>query len=75
MSEEEIEAIEEVKKVIRIDKERRIVTIYDKKPLFRDQLQTIIDLINKQQKEIERLKYDRDFLYGVIDELKGELNE
>jgi hypothetical protein len=31
--------------------------------------------LEKQQKEIERLKYDRDFLYGVIDELKGEINE
>ena len=56
MSEEEKKAIEKVKEVIKIDKERRIVTIYDEKPLFRDQLQIIIDLINKQQKEINFYK-------------------
>lgn len=56
MSEEEIKAVEKVKEVIRIDKERRIVTLYDEKPLFRDQLQIIIDLINKQQKEIEEMR-------------------
>lgn len=32
----------------------------------------IMKFINKQQKEIERLKYDIDFLYGVIDELKED---
>ena len=37
--------------------------------------QNILNLIEKQQKEIERLKHDKDFLYGVIDELKGELEE
>lgn len=53
MTDEEQKAIEKVKEAIRVDKERRIVTTYDEKPLFRDQLQIIIDLINKQQKEIE----------------------
>ena len=56
MSDEEIKAIEKVKEVIRIDKERRIVTLYDEKPLFRDQLQTIIDLLNKQQEKIVDLE-------------------
>ena len=56
ISDEEIKAIEEVKKVIRIDKERRIVTLYDEKPLFRDQLQIIIDLLNKQQEKIVDLE-------------------
>lgn len=58
LSDEEIKAIEKVKEVIRIDKERRIVTIYDEKPLFRDQLQTLIDLIDKQREEIEKLKFN-----------------
>jgi hypothetical protein len=56
MTDDEIKAIEKVKEVIKIDKERRIVTLYDEKPLFRDQLQIIIDLINKQQEKIEDLK-------------------
>lgn len=60
MTSEEQEEIEKVKDAIRVDKEKRIVTIYDEKPLFRDQLQTLIDLINRQQKEIEELKHNRD---------------
>lgn len=72
LSDEEIKAIEKVKEAIRVDKEQRIVTIYDEKPLFRDQLQTLIDLIDKQQNQIERLKKDKEILYGVIDELKED---
>ena len=56
LSDEEIKAIEKVKEAIRIDKEQRIVTIYDEKPLFRDQLQTLIDLLNKQQEKIVDLE-------------------
>lgn len=33
------------------------------------------DLIKKQQKEIYRLKTDKDILYGVINELKGGKND
>ena len=56
MNDEEIEAIEKVKEAIRVDKEQRIVTIYDEKPLFRDRLQTIINLLNKQQEKIVDLE-------------------
>lgn len=56
LSDEEIKAIEKVKEVSKIDKESRIVTIYDKKPLFRDQLQIIIDLLNKLQEKIVDLE-------------------
>lgn len=56
LSDDEIKAIEKVKEVIRIDKERRIVTKYDEKPLFRDQLQILIDLLNKQQEKIVDLE-------------------
>ena len=83
MREEEKKAIEEVKEVIKIDKERRIVTIYDKKPLFRDQLQIIIDLINKQQKEIEDLKeqntqlanYLYDSYYVSVDKIREKIEQ
>ena len=67
MSDEEKRAIEKVKEVIEIDKQRRIETIYDEKPLFRDQLQTLVDLIEKQQKLIntfisnEAVKEGKDF--------------
>ena len=33
------------------------------------------ETIKKQQKEIDKLKKDKDILYGVIDELKGENDE
>ncbi len=56
MNEEEKKAIAKVKDVIEYDKEHRIVTIYDKQPLFRDTLQTVLNLIEKQQKEIEELQ-------------------
>lgn len=56
LSDDEIKAIERVKEAIRIDKEQRIVTIYDEKPLLRDRLQTLIDLINKQQEKIVDLE-------------------
>lgn len=39
------------------------------------EINAISKLLNcyyKQQKEIEKLKKDKDILYGVIDELKGE---
>lgn len=67
LSDEEIKAIEKVKEAIRVDKEQRIVTIYDEKPLFRDQLQIIIDLLEKQQKLIstfihnEAVREGKDF--------------
>lgn len=67
MSDEENNAIEKVKEVIEIDKQRRIETIYDEKPLFREQLQTLLDLIEKQQKLInifihnEAVREGKDF--------------
>lgn len=42
------------------------------------EINAISKLLNcyyNQQKEIEKLKKDKDILYGVIDELKGENNE
>ena len=33
------------------------------------------DFCDKQQKALDRLKKDKDILYGVIDELKGVNNE
>lgn len=42
---------------------------------FENAVNTILNLTEKQQKEIERLKKDKDILYGVIDELKGVNNE
>lgn len=35
----------------------------------------ILKIIEKQQKEIDKLKKDKNILYGVIDELKGEKDE
>lgn len=74
MSDEEKKAIEKVKEAIRIDEERRITTIYDEKPLFREQLQTILNLIDKQQREIEhqreQRKLWRDNFYKQEKEIK-----
>ena len=42
---------------------------------YRLSYRRIKKLIEKQQKEIDRLKKDKDILYGVIDELKGVNNE
>lgn len=36
---------------------------------------TILNLLDKQQNEIKRLKKDRDILYGVIDELKEDYGD
>lgn len=70
MSEEEI--IEKIKNTIQYDKEHRIVTIYDEKPLFRDYLQGLLDLYNKEKaknKEIRQWKYVID-TYEDLDKLK-----
>lgn len=73
MNEEEKKAIEKVKEVIKIDKERRIVTIYDEKPLFREQLQTLLDLIEKYQNKIEGKEQVHEYDMKMIDKLKGEI--
>lgn len=86
MSEEEQKAIEKVKEVIKIDKERRIVTLYDEKPLFRDQLQIIIDLLEKQQKLINQLikdmkerannfSYESEIMWRKIEKAEKLLDE
>lgn len=43
--------------------------------LTKAETEILSNLIDKQQKEIDRLKTDKDILCGVIDKLKGASNE
>lgn len=54
LSEDEI--INRIKAAIEKDKKHRIETIYDEKPLFRDILQDLLDLYNKEKEKNKELK-------------------
>lgn len=74
-SKEVEEAIQEIQKAIEYDKEHRIVTVFDKTPLFRDVLQTALDYISELEEEnkgyknyIEKLDKlnERDFIFKDV---------
>lgn len=67
MTEKEKQAIEIVKRSIESDKKNRIVTIYDEKPLFRDVLQTLLNLIEKQEEEIDtHIETENDYEHELV---------
>jgi len=73
MSEEEKEAIKVLKDLLEEfeDVEKYAIVNLSKKEF--ESFQVILNLIEKQQKEIERLKKDKDILYGVIDEKNNDI--
>lgn len=69
ISEEELKAIyEKTKGIMHITQHIRFWYYFNS-------LKEKASLVDKQKKKIDRLKKDKDILYGVIDELKGVNNE
>jgi len=66
---EENKAISKLREIIEYDKKHRLETIYDKKQIeFRNNIELVLDLIEKLQKENEELKNkvvkrDNDIIY------------
>ena len=79
-SKEVEEAIQEIQTAIEYDKKHRIVTVFDKTPLFRDVLQTALDYIleleNKLEGKdcvIETLMHNEEINEEIIKALEEEL--
>lgn len=69
MSEEELKVIyEKTKGIMHITQHIRFWDYFNS-------LKEKASLVEKQKKAIDRLKKDKDILYGVIDEIKGVKNE
>ena len=57
MSDEEKQAIFKLREIIEYDKKHRIETIYDKEQIeFRNNIELMLNLVEKLKKEIEELK-------------------
>lgn len=56
------------------EEEKKAIEWLKKAEFFSERLYApiILNLIDKQQNQIERLKKDKEILYGVIDELKED---
>lgn len=67
MTKKEEKAIETLKEVASDDYD---TLGYDISPKM---AQNIVNFIEKQQKEIDKLKKDKDILYGVIDEKNNDI--
>lgn len=73
LSEKEKEAIKELEHYINITPYWKIREYTNSE--IDNHIKIVLNLVKKQQNLMERLKKDKDILYGVIDELKEENNE